>query len=124
MAPPVKQPEVKQSDADAQLEQLKAENARLKAELVEAHKPVIVANAPATTPARADLPEKYRGVKRYRVGDAGGYLAGQVYRKGDVVTLVDAVPSRTWTLVEDDKPGTVPTSAPSAPEGRPSEASI
>lgn len=72
-------------------------------------------------PAVIDLPEKYRGTKRYRVGDGGAYRGGRLYQKGEVIIVIDEVPSRTWEPVVD-------APAPQAPaetaETRASELSL
>jgi len=72
-------------------------------------------------PAVIDLPEKYRGTKCYRVGDGGAYRGGRLYQKGEVITVINEVPSRTWEPVVD-------APAPQAPaetaETRASELSL
>lgn len=85
-----------------ELEQLRAENARLKSERDQLESAMAAGakkalELKAAEPVSTELPEKYRGVKQYRVGPAGGYREGQHYVEGEIITLVDAVPSRTWT---------------------------
>ena len=81
--------------------------------------------APASAPAgKADLPEQYRGTKRYRVGAAGGFVGGQAYRAGDVVTLVDAIPSRTWTPLDSGKAPAAAAPVSAKDEGRASDTAI
>lgn len=93
MAPPVqKQPENSKPNepVNAELEQLRKENEKLKVELA-------AKAAPATVVPGAPLPEQYRGTKQYRVGAAGAYRDGRHYSEGEIITVVDDVPSRTWT---------------------------
>lgn len=73
-------------------------------------------------PAVAELPEKYRGTKRYRVGDGGAFHGGRLHQKGDIITVVDEVPSRTWEPVIDAPEGT--PQAPAETGTRASELSL
>lgn len=76
----------------------------------------------AALAAVAELPEKYRGTKRYRVGDGGAYRGGRLHQKGDIITVVDEVPSRTWEPVIDAPEGT--PQAPAETGTRASELSL
>jgi hypothetical protein len=49
--------------------------------------------------AKPAVPEKWRGVKYYRIGSSGGFHNNQVYRQGDVIRLENEGPSRTWTEI-------------------------
>ncbi|MDP2270922.1 MAG: hypothetical protein Q8K32_09340 [Archangium sp.] len=97
----------------AELAQLRAENERLKRDRAEmmgamesgARKAAELTGAGTEVSAEASfvnaqgqtVPEKYRGAKQYRVGAACAYREGRHYSDGEIITLVDAVPSRTWT---------------------------
>lgn len=131
MAPPIqKQNETpKSSDAvSAELEQLRKENERLKLERAQMEAAMsaaakVAAEQKGTAPASAELPEKYRGVKQYRVGAAGAYREGRHYTEGEIITLVDAVPSRTWTPYEK-KAAPAAVEAPPADTARDADAAI
>lgn len=46
------------------------------------------------------VPEKYRGTKTYRLKNQPHYRSGTLYQVGELVTVTDEIPSRTWELVE------------------------
>ena len=132
MAPPVQ----KQSEnakpnepVNAELEQLRKENERLRSERAQMEA-AMAAAAKKAAEIKADeraveLPEKYRGVKQYRVGPAGAYRDGQLYIEGEIITLVDAVPSRTWTPHEPKKKAAAePVEAPVGEVARDADAAI
>lgn len=116
-------------DTLSELEQLRAENARLKTErrqleaamraaaekVGEETQPV--SGASFRNAAGLLVDEKYRGVKQYRVGAAGAYREGRHYSEGEIITLVDATPSRTWTPYEK------PVAAPAVVEAAAGEGS-
>lgn len=45
------------------------------------------------------VPEKYRGAVKYRIGQAH-YRQGVYFEAGSVITVIDEIPSRTWTRVD------------------------
>jgi hypothetical protein len=59
------------------------------------------------------LPPEYRGTKTYRLG-ARHYRKGVLYEAGELITVTDEIPSKTWTLVDTSKPEEKP--APAGPK--------
>jgi hypothetical protein len=116
MAKPTTQNQpVSQSELAAELAKVQAENTALRAELDATR----IQLRELQPPPPGVLPEKYRGEKRYRVDGAGAYRQGRFYAAGDVITLVDEVPSRTWVPVVDVP---APVDGAPAPEGTGSRA--
>lgn len=72
----------------------------------------LAAKAP-TIPAPFTLPEKYKGTKSYTV-QAKHYRQGRMFEPGEVITVTDEVPSRTWVPFEVPKV-VAPTAPPPAP---------
>lgn len=84
MAPPVEAPK-------ADIAALQARVAQLEKELA--------AKAPAVV-MPGELPAKYRGTKSYVCGQKH-YRKGRMYEIGEVVTVTDEIPSRTWAPVDE-----------------------
>lgn len=154
MAPPVKQSEVPKSEptktgektGETELEQLRAAKERADRRAAELETELEQLRAKARLAANAAfedslaeqsegrsfrnaagqlVDEKYRGVKQYRVGPAGAYRDGQLYIEGEIITLVDAVPSRTWTPHEPKKKAAAgPVEAPVGEVARDADAAI
>lgn len=58
------------------------------------------------------LDPKYKGTKTYRLTEFF-YSQGRLYEAGELITVTDKVPGRTWELVEEEKPA--PAKAPPPP---------
>lgn len=139
LAPKVeaKAPEKAVEAVNPELEQLRAENARLKLERRQLEAAMRAAEDAVLEDSRSEqsegrsfrnaagqlVDEKYRGVKQYRVGAAGAYREGRHYTEGEIITLVDAVPSRTWTPYEK-KAAPAAVEAPPADTSRDADAAI
>lgn len=121
---------------NAELEQLREENARLKLERRQLEAAMKAAEKAVSEDAQIEkmekpfrnaagqlVDEKYRGVKQYRVGAAGAYREGRHYTEGEIITLVDATPSRTWTPYEK-KAAPAAVEAPPADTARDADAAI
>lgn len=109
-----------------ELEQLRAENERLKKERreFEAAMRAAAEKAGQLPAAPGTLPEKYRGTKQYRVGAAGAYRQGRLYSEGEIITIVDEVPSRTWTPYEKPTSAVAPVEAQPVEPGRAADTAI
>lgn len=62
------------------------------------------------------LPEQYKGTKKYRVR-VPHYRRGVYYAAGDIITVTDEVPSKTWVAVEERQVTQIVETEP-APAGR------
>lgn len=69
-------------------------------------------------PQKPTLAPEHRGEKTYRVG-VRHYRQGVVYEPGELITVTDEKPSKTWTLVDTAKEAAKPA-APAAtkPQGK------
>lgn len=57
------------------------------------------AEKPAKKSKPADVPEQFRGVKRYRL-TKDAYVKG-LRKAGEIITVTDTVPSKTWVEVDN-----------------------
>lgn len=88
MAPPVTK-----DPATVELERLAAENKRMAAELAAMKKQA------EAMPTSSKRPDKVMGTKSYRLTQAH-YRQGTYYNPGDIITVTDEVPGKTWVPVE------------------------
>jgi hypothetical protein len=79
---------------------------------------------PAVEAVKPECPPQYRGTKTYRLRQPH-YRRGTYYEAGELITVTDEVPSRTWDLVVPKgsaSSSAVPKAA--APKGRASDEQV
>ena len=110
MAPtPPKQAELANPDAAVRA----ANEAREKAEreLVAARRTIeemqkasfaktVAANAERNVVTRGPVPEQFKGTRKYRLKQPH-YRQGLLYAPGDIITVTDEVPGKSWVPVEE-----------------------
>ena len=132
-----KKPEAKQDDkkapvGDERIAQLEAEKAELEKKLAALVGVAAVHESePHFTNAKGQrVPERFKGKKTYRLG-APHYREGVYMPAGELITVTDETPSRTWSEVNKDAaPTPEATPKPSArgsatmPTVRPATSSV
>lgn len=110
MAPtPSKQPEL--SNPEAAVRAANEAKEKAERELAAAQRTIaemqardftktVAANAARNASQPPPLDEKYKGTKKYRLR-APHYRRGVYYAAGDVITVTDEKPSKTWVPVEE-----------------------
>lgn len=55
--------------------------------------------APKSEAPKSTIPEQYRGTKSYRLTQAH-YRLGRYFNPGELITVTDEVPGKSWVPVE------------------------
>jgi len=103
MAPQPQQQKTELSNPDAAVRAANEAREKAEAQLAAAQKKIAElqgAVAVSAPKAKGELPEQYRGTKKYRLR-VPHYRAGVYYAAGEVITVTDEKPSRTWVPVEE-----------------------